>query len=365
MGVYAGNLARELAKGARGPELCLLGGKSNLAALPFSAGGIPVIPTKVAHDSHPLGDLWEHLVLPGRLRGARVDLVHGPAALVPLLSRGFKTVVTIHDLVPFTHPDTVPKKYATYMRALLRRSVKRVDHIITDSRSTQYDLVKLLAVDPARVSVTPLAASDEFRPIDDDSKLDQVCKRHGITRPFVLYLGNLEPRKNLVRLAWAFKRTVRQLGGGVQLVIGGQAAWLAERLQAGWQDLETGREVVFTGYLAQEELPLLMNAAKVFAFPSLYEGFGLPVLEALACGTPVLTSDRGSLPEVAGDAALIIDPEDVGQMAGALERILCDTELSAKLAEAGPIQAAKFSWARCAQETSEIYQRVAGQVARK
>lgn len=363
MGTYVANLARALVEGAGqwpGLELRLLAGPANLAAADPAVAGLPVLGTTVSPESHPRGDLWEHLVLPGRLRAAGVELLHGPAVQVPLRRRGFKTVSTIHDLVPFTHPETVPRKYALYMRALLRFLVRRVDHIIAPSRATRRDLQRVLGVDPARVSVVPEAAGEGFVRQEDPRALERVCRRYGITRPFVLYLGNLEPRKNLVRLVDAFKRAAARLGGGVQLVIGGRQAWLAGRLRAGWRELAVGREVVFPGYIEPEDLPGLMSAATVFAFPSLYEGFGLPVLEALACGAPVLTSHCGSLPEVAGGAALVVDPLDVEQMARALQRLLSDQELRGRLRRAGPARAAEFSWGRAAAETTAVYQRVLG-----
>lgn len=356
VGCYARNLARELAGWGEGLELCLLAGRANLEALGFDPAGARIIPTRVAHESHPLGDVWENLVLPGRLARAGVEVLHGPAVLAPLKRAPFKKVVTIHDLVPLVCPETVPRKYAMYMGRLLRGLARRADRIITDSEASRRDILRLLEAERERISVTPLAAGPEFRPVDDPAALEAVLRRYGIAGRFVLYLGNLEPRKNLLRLAAAFRRVRAELGEGLKLVIGGQEAWLVDRLKEGWQELGLGREVLFTGFVRPEDLPLLMNAATVFAFPSQYEGFGLPVLEALACGVPVITSNKSSLPEVAGDAALLVDPSDVGAIAEAIKRVLTDEALAARLRRAGPRRAAEFSWRRTAELTVEAYQ---------
>ena len=361
MGNYALHLAEALTRVEPSLDLGLLTEPANAPVLSPPLAGLPRLNTRYSHESHPLGDLWEHTVLPLRLRRAGARLFHGPAVLVPLLGRRVKVVTTIHDLVPLLHPDTVPLKYAAYMRALLPRVARRADHIISDSMSNREDLIRVLKVDPDKVSVAPLAAQPVFREVKDQNLLDEVCRRYNIRRPFVYYLGNLEPRKNLVRLVRVFARVREELGGGVQLVISGQAAWLMDRLRQGWEGLRLGRQVVFTGYLPREELPLIMNAATIFAFPSRYEGFGLPVLEAMSCGVPVLTSRVSSMPEVAGDAALLIDPDDDDSLADGLKRLLADGQLRARLSAAGLARAKGYSWERTAERTAGVYRRLLGE----
>ncbi|MFZ5585766.1 MAG: glycosyltransferase family 4 protein [Thermodesulfobacteriota bacterium] len=355
IGNYVLNLMRGLRRVAPEDEFLMIGRGPNLALLAEAARPGQTIPTRVSHESHPLGDLWEHCWLPRVLDRAGVQVMHGPAVLLPLGRDGFARVATIHDLVAFLYPETIPRKYALYMRWLLRRVVKRAERLVSVSQSTKDDLVRVLGVDPAKVTVAPLAASPTFRPATDPAALDAVRRRYGIRKPFFYHVGNVEPRKNLVRLVKAYLELRPRLAGRAQLVISGQKGWLTGPLFKELAGLNLADDVIFTGFVPQADLPLLMSAARAFVFPSLYEGFGLPALEAMSCGAPLVTSNISSLPEIAGQAALLVEPTEVGEIAAAMWRLFSDDDLHARLSREGLARAAQFSWDACARQTLAAY----------
>lgn len=355
IGNYVLNLMRGLRRVAPEDEFLMLGRDQNLTLLAEAVRPGQTIPTGISHESHPLGDLWEHFWLPRVLRQRGTQVMHGPAVLMPLARDGFASVATIHDLVAFLHPETIPPKYALYMKWLLRRVVRRAERLISVSQSTKDDLVRVLGVDPDKVTVAHLAASPTFRPVRDPAALDAVRRRYGIHKPFFYHVGNVEPRKNLVRLVRAYLELRPRLAGRAQLVISGQKGWLTGPLFKDLAGLNLADDVIFTGFVPQADLPLLMSAARAFVFPSLYEGFGLPALEAMSCGTPLVTSNISSLPEIVGPAALLVEPAEVGDIAQAMWRLFTDDDLHARLSELGLRQAAEFSWDACARQTLAVY----------
>ena len=358
VGNYVLSLLEGLKRVSPAEDLFLIGRAVNLevAGRPSDPG--LVHETTVSHESHPLGDLWEHYWLPQVLDKAQVDVLHGPATLIPFSRSSHASVVTIHDLVAFLFPETIPRKYAMYMRWLLRRVVERADRIISVSHNTKEDLRQVLGVDPDKVSVVYEAAKPVFQPVSDQGLLDYTSRKYGIDGPFLYHVGNIEPRKNLVRLIKAFLRAKPRLGRATRLVITGQKGWLTSKLYREFSTLELGEDVIFTGYVPHEDLPLLMNAAHAFVFPSLYEGFGLPVLEAMSCGTPVVTSNISSLPEIVGDAAVLVDPQSEESIAQGIIQVVEDTGLHDDLSVRGLKRAKTFSWDRAARETLEVYREV-------
>lgn len=355
VGNYVLNLLEGLRWVAPQQEFFLLGQRQNLETIGWNLPSGMFHTTRLSHESHPWGDLWEHFILPHTLYKSGVDVFHGPATLIPLMSKGFARVVTIHDLVAFLFSETIPKKYALYMRWLISQVVKKADRIISVSQHTKQDLMEVLRVDPAKISVVYEAAPPGFQPIRDQTKLAWVRRRYDLKGPFLYHVGNIEPRKNLVRLVKAFLLMRQRSKLDVRLVITGQKGWLTTMLFRELDYLQLGDEVIFTGYVPRSDLPLLMNAAEAFVFPSLYEGFGLPALEAMSCGTPVVTSNISSLPEVVGTSAVMVDPERVESIARGMEKVLTDTELRERLAKEGLIQAHKFSWEQAARETLDVY----------
>jgi glycosyltransferase involved in cell wall biosynthesis len=358
VGNYVLHLFNGLREVAPNDDFFLIGQQRNLEVIDPHYPAHQTHKTKISHENHPVGDLWEHFLLPRILKRHEVSLLHGPATLVPLSQGSYGTVVTIHDLVAFLFPETIPKKYAYYMRWLLKRVVKRADRIISVSENTKQDLVEVLGVDPKRISVVYEAAQPMFKHIDDPLILADVKSRYGIDGPFFYHVGNIEPRKNLVRLIRAYLQLREKVGRQVKLVISGQKGWLTGQLYRGFTGLDLDDDVIFTGYVPHSDLPLLMNAAQAFIFPSLYEGFGLPVLEAMKCGTPVLTSNISSLPEIVGHAAILVDPYDEESIAHGMEQLVEDGELSARLANDGLEQSSLFSWKKAAAETLKIYKQV-------
>ncbi|MFQ5594915.1 MAG: glycosyltransferase family 4 protein [Anaerolineae bacterium] len=327
-----------------------------------------------------LAILWQRLRLPipvETFTGA-VDIFHSPDFVLPPVRRA-RTVLTVHDLSFLTTPQTSEPALRAYLSEAVPRAVARADHILADSRSTKQDLVTHLNADPERITVVYPGVDPRFRPLEEPA-IAQVRARYGLDRPFVLSVGTLQPRKNYPTLIEAFARLymgeARRIEGvsakepalrlaslprktsDIELVIAGGQGWLYQEIFDTVDRLGIGDRVRFLGLVRDEDLPALYNAAEVLAMPSLYEGFGLPVLEALSCGTPVVTSDVSSLPEVAGDAALLVSPHDVEGISQALQRALTEPELRAVLRERGLIQAKQFTWQGAAETVLGIYRRV-------
>ena len=304
----------------------------------------------------------KQLMMPWALRSQQFDVVHDTYHFGPFLApTSYARVVTIHDLVPLMMPETCACSVQSHLthRTLVRWVAKRAGHIITDSECTRRDVIEQYRVPPDRVTTVYLAAGNAFRPVEDTEQLWAVREKFGLPDDFILYVGTLEPRKNLVRLIGAYKRALPSLGG-IPLVIGGGLGWKYDEILRAANDPSLEGRVRLLGRVPDDDLPALYNLATVFVFPSLYEGFGLPVLEAMACGTPVITSRTSSLPEVAGAAGLLVDPLDEDEIARAMVDVVSQKCLRSALSREGLAQAAKFSWQRCAQETLEVYRNVVG-----
>ncbi len=296
--------------------------------------------------------VWEQVVQPWVLRQIRADIVHGPLLVAPLLAP-CPAVVTIHDLSFIRFPDLFQPAKRLYLTVMTRLSAQHARRLIAVSAHTAAESVRLLNIPRERIDVIYHGVDPAFRPLPD-GEVAAFRQRLGLPKHFVLCVGTLEPRKNHTRLAEAFAR-IRD--GQVKLVIVGGKGWLYDELLARVETLGLSSDVIFPGYITNEELPLWYNAAAVFAYPSLYEGFGMPVTEAQACGTPVLTSNVSSLPEAAGDAALMVDPFNVEAIAAGLNQLLTDEQLRQELRKRGLAHAGRFTWARTAQETAQAYRR--------
>jgi glycosyltransferase involved in cell wall biosynthesis len=339
-------------------EFLLVGQRDNLLEIGWDLPPELVHQTRISHENHPIGDMWEHFWLPGVLEQKGTQVMHGPATLIPLHGGTYSKVVTIHDLVAFLFPDTIPRKYAMYMRWLIKRVVKRADRVISVSENTKNDMVQILNLDPDKITVVHEAAQPDFRVVKDKELIEATCRRYGINGPFIYHVGNIEPRKNLVRLMKAYLLLRDRLKGKVKLVITGQKGWLTKKLFRNLGGVDLSEDVIFTGYAPSSDLPVLMNAAEAFIFPSLYEGFGLPVLEAMSCGTPVVTSNISSLPEIVDDAAVLVDPYLEDSIAEGILNVLEDSDLRKDLKARGLAQSAKFSWEKAARETMQVYRGV-------
>jgi glycosyltransferase involved in cell wall biosynthesis len=269
-------------------------------------------------------------------------------------------VVTIHDLIPYVLPQTCSRAYLRRALAELPRAVAMADTIVTVSENSKRDLQCILGVPASRLVVVPEAPGERFLPLDPDACRIRVARRHGLRQPYILNVGGFSRRKNLTRLVEAFAGLCRATPLPHQLVLvgragGGSYAQCQERAEK----LGVAGRVVFPGFVAAEDLPALYNAADLFVFPSLYEGFGLPPLEAMACGVPVIASGASSLPEVVGEAARLVDPLDTEALGRAMVEVLSDPLEAERWREAGRRRAAEFSWRRTAVLTLLVLEQAA------
>lgn len=317
--------------------------------------------------------LWGAARAPGLLTVGQIEiawnvwrhdlaLVHDPTGMVPLLATPVRRVATIHDAIPYIYPETSTMLVRMIYHFWLPLAVQRLHGIITDSHQSKADIVRHLRLKPERVTVVPLGVDRRYRPLSVvESRA--VLERKGINFPYILYVSAVEPRKkrkNLPRLLEAFAQLLRWSERWRLVIVGAYKKNYRPVFET-VERLGLEPHVYFTGFVAEADLPVLYAGADLFVLPSLYEGFGLPVLEAMACGTPVVTSNTSSLAEVAGDAAILIDPYRVEAIAGAMRRVLSDPDLAAELHLKGLARAQEFSWERTARETVAVYERVLGQ----
>ena len=304
---------------------------------------------------------WEQALLPLQLRRERIDVLHSPHHHTPVAARlasgRLRRVVTFHDVTFLLLPERYPLIRRLYMSSVTRASARAADAFIAPSQAVRNDVVRKLGLPADRVSVIPEAAAPAYAPADG-AAMASLRQRYGLPNRYLLSVGSLEPGKNRARLIEAYARLHHE-GIDVPLMVAGQRAWNYEGDFELVRRLGLDQQVRFLGYVPDEDLPALYSGALLLAFPSLYEGFGLPVLEAMACGTPVLTSNVSATAEVAGDAALLVDPRSVDGLTSALGRLLTDDALRAELRRRGLARAAEFSWERTARETLTVYEQAA------
>lgn len=303
--------------------------------------------------------LWEQALLPNALHQQGAELVHGLVNVLPLASR-LPGVVTVHDLSFVRFPDKFPLAKRSYLTALCRASAHRARQIIAVSQQTAKDLVTFFGIPAARITVVYNGVQPRFTP-GTPEEAHSFRQDHDLPERFLLYLGTLEPRKNLTRLVQAFGLWRAQAGHGgedVRLVLAGAKGWYYTEIFQQVQELGLTDQVLFPGYIPDDELPDWYRAATAFVYPSLFEGFGLPLLEAMACGTPVVCSTAPSLLEVVGESALVVPAQELTQLAAALGQILADVGIREELSQSGIEQASHFSWQRTARETTAVYDAV-------
>jgi glycosyltransferase involved in cell wall biosynthesis len=296
--------------------------------------------------------------IPLRARHDRLDLFHAQFIVPPFLK--CKTVTTIPDIAYEHSPHSFPAHQRAWLKVLVRESARRADHIITVSEHSKMDLIQTYGVSHEKITVTYEGAGAEFVPLDRDKAKEDVARKYKINGEFVLYVGRLQARKNLMRLVHAYA-FVRKAGFPHKLVLVGKMDSLFQPVVSRLRELKLEKDVLLPGYVEALDLPSMYNAAEVFVYPSLFEGFGLPVVEAMACGTPVVTSRGSSLEEVAGDAALLVDPLDERSIAETVIRVLADPELRNRLSHAGVTRSSQFSFRNAAQQTVGVYERVLGE----
>lgn len=299
------------------------------------------------------------LTLSAELRKNPVDVLHVQFTAPPFCP--CPVVVSVHDL-SFEHlPQTFLRRSRTQLRLTVRHSARRADRILTLSEHARGDVIDTYKIDPAKVVAIPLAAPDHFGPITDDKELQRVRHNYGIDGDYVLSVGSIQPRKNLVRLikAYASLRGVHTGNRLPKLVIVGRRGWLYDETLRALEETDVKDSVVLTGYVPESDLPALYSGALCFVYPSYFEGFGLPPLEAMKCGTPVVVGNATSLPEVVGDAGLQVDPFDVSAIAGAINELINNLELRRELSVKGLKRAELFEWRNTARQTLRVYEQVA------
>ena len=297
--------------------------------------------------------LWLPVAVPRALVASRADLFHGTNHMAPPWTP-LPTVITVHDLTALTMPGHHNWRNRLLSVPQMLLSLRRATRLIADSHSTARDLCGLAGIDPSRLRVIHLAPAPGLAPATPGA-IQALSRRLRLPARFLLFLGALEPRKNVVTLLEALSRLVAEGDHDLRLVIAGAAGWRNDEVRRRVRELGLEQAVQMIGYVDAADLPALYGAATAFVYPSLFEGFGLPPLEAMACGTPVVCSNTSSLPEVVGEAALTVDPRSPAELAAALRRVLDDAELRARLRAAGLERAALFSWERTARETLEVY----------
>jgi glycosyltransferase involved in cell wall biosynthesis len=354
IGTYIRNIVRQLARLDRETDYVLICQEAD-RELASSLGHN----FRTAVDTSRPYSVREQLTVPLSLIRARARVFHEPHYVLPPLTPS-RSVVTIHDCIHLRFPQYLPKRGAlAYARAQMGSAARRSHRILTVSEASKRDILHFFNVPPEKITVIPNAIDERFSTEPAPDAVQRVAERYQLEGDFVLYVGNVKPHKNIERLIDAFQ-LVRQSGlDQVKLVIIGDEISKYAALRRAVHRYNLHKYVRFLGFLPDELLAIVYRLAAVFVFPSLYEGFGLPPLEAMACGTPVVTSNVSSLPEVTGDAALLVNPTETAEIADAVRRVLTDPALHAELRARGLARARQFSWERSVRQIREIYLEVA------
>ncbi|NIM91039.1 MAG: glycosyltransferase [Candidatus Aminicenantes bacterium] len=306
--------------------------------------------------------LRKAVFLPFSIRNLKMDLFHGVDHIgLPFLyrSKTCQYVVTIHDLITRIYPRSFPIKQRLIQNTLLPLILSKAERIIVDSRSTENDVQKFYSQQVEKVRVIYPGVESLFYP-RSQKEVERVLDKYQLDFKYYFFLGTLEPRKNIVRLIEAFIKLKRKRNVEHRLVISGRKGWLYKEIMEKIKHSPFSQDIIFTDFVDDQDLPYLFSGAEMFLYPSLYEGFGLPVLEAMACGTPVIASNLSSLPEITGEAGILVDPMNIEEIALAMEELSEDRKLQEELRKKGLERAKLFSWEKAAQETKELYQEMLG-----
>lgn len=298
--------------------------------------------------------IGENLQLPKYLKKNRADIYHSPSYVLPFQIKT-PSVLTIHDVITFDYPKLCQWESVLYFRTVLPRSVKQAKKIIAVSHTVKQDIIRRFKVDEAKIAVIYHGVAPEFKPTPNRNKM---LERHGIPQKYILFIGNIEPKKNLERLLRAFSQLVKKYNIPHKLVLAGKKGWKYASLFKEVKHQGLSHKVIFTGYFPAKELPVLYSNADLFMFPSLYEGFGIPPLEAMACGTPVVVSNKGALPEITGGLCPQVDPYNEDDIAVKMYRLLTDPKLRQQTIQNSKEWAKQFTWEKTAHQTLQVYQEV-------
>jgi glycosyltransferase involved in cell wall biosynthesis len=300
---------------------------------------------------------WENIGLLKSASKKKIDLLHVPGFAGPMFNFGIRTVTTVHDLIGMIYPENLGLISRFYWQRWLPACVKNSDLIIADSENTKNDIIRLLGVPEEKICVILLAVDDRFCPLET-ATLDTVREKYGLPNKFMLNVGTIEPRKNILGLVDAFSGYVNDYSGEMDLVLVGKKDWGYEQVKEKVEKLGLESRVVFTDYVEDEDLPALYNLAELFVYPSFYEGFGLPVLEALSSGCPVVASNVSSIPEIVGEAGILFAPDDMEGLMNSLKKFDKNRSMRLELSDMGIERSKKFSWQRTAEETLEVYRKI-------
>jgi len=296
---------------------------------------------------------WSGILTIQKNRFSFLDILHSPTLCLFPIKPHKKYILTVHDIVHFLFPDLCTQGTVRYTRLLFLKNLLFADIIISDSEATKRDLITHYSIPEQKIRTIPLAASKEFHPLSHQEK-DAIRIKYKLFKKFILFVGSIEPRKNIPLLLKAYS-SIRNNFPDIELVIAGGMGWKYESVFNTFNELHLEDSTRFLGYVPHEDLPGLYNAAEVFVYPSLYEGFGLPPLEAMQCGIPVITTNVSSLPEVVGNGGLMVNPEDYIELAKLISQVLSNTEFNIKNREYNIKQAKKFSWEKTASDTYNVY----------
>jgi glycosyltransferase involved in cell wall biosynthesis len=314
------------------------------------------------HKTYPLPERWMtigwhrfYLPIPVEWFAGEMNLFHSPNFILPPVRRA-KTLLTVHDLSFIRHPQGAVESLRKWLNQVVPRSLAHADHILADSHSTKEDLIEIYDISPNDITVVGAGVEERFQPIIDPVQLETVRNKYDLPDKFILGLGTLEPRKNFTGLIEAFSQS--SVNKSHHLVIAGGKGWLYDDIFAAAENSPVATRIHFTGFVADNDLPALYSSADVFAYPSHYEGFGIPVIEAMACGTPVICADNSCLPEVAGKSALQITASDTVALSVGLNDLIIDSSLREKTITEGFVQAKKFNWPSAALRLLGVYNRM-------
>jgi len=304
-------------------------------------------------------NFWDEVNIPNILVDKDMELYHVPQNGVGLpQEKTLPFVITLHDIIPYKMPETVGDTYLRIFNEEMPDIVKRCDGIITVSEYSKNDIANYFNFPKGKIYVTHLAAEDIYYPIDKEKANIIIKNQYGITGDYILYVGGFSPRKNIVGLIEAFSKLVTKYKEDIKLVIAGKQGKSYSIYKKRAIDLGLEDKVLFPGFIEVEHLPYLYNAAKLLAYPSFYEGFGLPPVEAMACGIPVITSNVTSIPEVLGDSAVFINPHDVDELYSSMYEVLCDEKLRDRLIIKGLVRSSELSWKKTAKKTLLAYSKI-------
>ena len=307
--------------------------------------------------STPQRFIWDQIKFPSLAAKNKVNILHQPCFSAPVFHDGMKVVVTIHDLIAIRFGQDIPFFSRQFFGRWMPFCYRYADEIIAISEHTKKDIIKLLHLPEEKITVIPLAADKIFTPDKNKERIEKIKKKYHIKQKYLLHIGTINPRKNLEFLIDIFAVLVKE-EKNMQLVITGKKGWYYEGLFSKVEKLGLENNVIFTGYIADEDKPVLYNGASIFLFPSIYEGFGLPPLEAMACGTPVICSNTSSIPEVVGDGGILLSPTDKLGWVRNVKYLLNNKKIMQRYAKKAIDQAQLFSWDRCANETIKIYEKL-------